>query len=133
MQPHWYERAPEDIVEVPLTVDERDLLWQGLHQWGGPTRPTDAVARVIGFDDVESLHTEGRRIRALLREGAPLSKLDWQRALVAVEIVWASNFYGAGNDWEAVAATWDDERTLHTLRSIQQKLAGLRADPRGRG
>lgn len=85
---------------------------------------------MIGFDDVETMHSEGRRIRGLLRRDEPLCKLDWQRALVAVEIVWASNFYGAANDWEAVAGIWDDERTLHTLRSIQRKLAGFRAPPR---
>ena len=111
--------------------DERELLWQGLHQWGGPTRPTDAIASVIGFEDVETLHRDGDWIRHLLREGRPLTKIDWARALIAVEIVWASNYYGAAGDWEIVSG-WSDEQTLRSLRSIQRKLAGLRPPPRRR-
>jgi hypothetical protein len=126
----WWDLGPDEVVDVPLGDDERELLAEGLHQWGGAARPTDAVARLIGFDDVDTMHAEGKRIRQLLRAGGPLTKLDWQRALVALEIVWASNFYGAANDWEAVAAGWTDARTLDTLRSIQHQLAGLRAPPR---
>jgi hypothetical protein len=126
----WWELEPDTVVDPPLGDDERELLAEALHQWGGPTRPTDALARVIGFEDVETMHAEGRRIRQQLREGAALTKLDWQRALVALEFVWASNFYGAAGDWEIVAAGWSDERTLRTLRSIQRRLAGLRAPPR---
>lgn len=130
-RPHrWWDLEPDEVVNVPLAEEERELLAEALHQWGGPTRPTDAVARVIGFNDVETMHSEGRRIRQLLREGGSLTKLDWQRALVALEIVWASNFYGAANDWEGVTVGWPDERTLPTLRSIQRQLAGLRAPPR---
>ena len=107
-------------------------MWQGLHQWGGPTRPTDAVAQVIGFADVETMQSDARRIRRALRDESPLSKRDWQRALVATEIVLASSFYGAAGDWEIVAAGWDDQRTLGTLRRLQRRLAGLRAAPRSR-
>ena len=74
------------------------------------------------------MYRESRGIRRLLDDGSDLTKRDLQRALIATEIVWASNYYGAGNDWEIVA--WDDERTLRTLRQIQRKLAGLRAPPR---
>jgi hypothetical protein len=126
----WWELEPDEVVDAPLSKEERELLAEGLHQWGGPTRPTDALARVIGFNDVDTMHAEGRRIRQQLREGAALTKLDWQRALVALEFVWASNFYGAAGDWEHVAGGWSDERTLETLRSIQRRLAGLRAPPR---
>jgi hypothetical protein len=128
----WWEVEPDEVVDVELSGDERDLLRQGLLQWGGPTRPTDAVAQVIGFSDVETMHRDGERLRQLLRDGTPLSKRDWQRALVATEIVWASNFYGAAGDWEIVAAGWDDQRTLQTLRQLQRRLAGLRAAPRSR-
>lgn len=129
---YWGEVKLDEIVDVDLSDDERDLLWEGLHQWGGPTRPTDVVALVIGFADVETMFAEGQRIREALRDGSPLSKRDWQRALVATEIVWASSFYGAAGDWEIVAAGWDDQRTLGTLRRLQRRLAGLRAAPRSR-
>ena len=126
----WWEIDPDAVVDAPLSDEERELLAEGLHQWGGPTRPTDALARVIGFDDVETMHAEGRRIRQQLRQGVALTKLDWRRALVALEFVLASNFYGAAGDWEIVAGGWSDERTLQTSRSIQRRLAGLRAPPR---
>ena len=126
---HRWEVELDEVVEVELSAEERDLLWEGLHQWGGPTRPTDAVAQVIGFDDVETMRVEGRRIRQSLRDGSALSKRDWQRALTAIEIVWASSFYGAAGDWETVAAGWDDQRTLQTLRRLQRRFVGLRAAP----
>ena len=105
----WWELDPDVVVDAPLSNEQRELLAEGLHQWGGPTRPNDALARVIGFNDVETMHAEGRRIRQQLCEGAALTKLDWQRALVALVVVWASNFYGAANDWENVAGGWSDE------------------------
>lgn len=127
--PPWFEISDSEEVDVPLSGDERELLSQGLHQWGGPTRPTDAVAKVIGFGDVETLLRDGDRIRDLLRQRDALTRLDWSRALVAIEIVWASSYYGAAGDWESVNG-WSDQRTLQTLRSIQRKLNGLRAAPR---
>jgi hypothetical protein len=129
---HWSNVKPDEVVDVKLSGDERDLLWEGLHQWGGPTSPTDAVARVIGFADVETMHTEGERIRQLLRDGRSLTKRDWQRALIATEIVWASSFYGAASDWEIVAAGWDDQRTLQVLRQLQGRFLGLGPPPRRR-
>ena len=78
------------------------------------------------------MQSDARRIRRALRDGSPLSKRDWQRALVATEIVLASSFYGAAGDWEIVAAGWDDQRTLETLRRLQRRLVGLRAAPRSR-
>jgi len=127
---HWFDVPLDERVELELTADERDLLREGLLQWGGPTRPTDLIAQAIGFSGVDSLHAEGARIREALRNEEPLTKHDWQRALIALEIVWSSSFYGAGDDWEVVAGGWDDDRTLRTLRELQRKLAGLRAAPR---
>jgi hypothetical protein len=129
-RPPW-KIQPNEVVDVDRSVEERELLWQGLHQWGGPTRPTDAIARVIGFPSVEAMHVEKKPIMERLRDGQPLIKRDWDRVLVAVEIVFASSYYGAGGDWEAVS-TWDDHRTLQVLRGIQRKLAGFRAPPRHR-
>jgi hypothetical protein len=128
---HWVDVELDEDVELPLSDDERTLLRQGLSQLGGPSRPTDELARVIGFDDRETMHADKRRIMDLLRAGQPLTKLDWQRALIATEIVWAGNFYGAAHDWEAVTG-WTDERTLQVLRELQLWFLGLRP-PRRQG
>ena len=127
-RPPW-EIGPEEVIDPRLSVEERELLWQGLLQWGGPTRPTDAIARVIGFSSVDGMFDEMKPIQEGLKGGRPLAKRDWERALVATEIVFASNYYGAAGDWEIVTG-WDDERTLRVLRGIQRKLAGFRAPPR---
>jgi hypothetical protein len=42
-----------------------------------------------------------------LKKSGVLTKRDLQAALVATEIVWSSNFYGAAFDWEIVTG-WDD-------------------------
>ncbi len=129
-RPPW-EIGPDEVVDLRLSVEERELLWEGLHQWGGPTRPTDAVARVIGFSSINGMHAEKKPIQGLLKAGQPLTKRDWERALVATEIVFASNYYGAAGDWE-IASGWDDARTLRVLRGIQRKLAGFRSPPHRR-
>jgi hypothetical protein len=121
--------ALDAVVPVELTKSERELLARGLLEWGGPARPSDAIARVIGFEDVETMHREGARIRRILKASGPLTKRDLQAALIATEIVWSSNFYGAAFDWEMVTG-WDDATTLSVLRGLQSKLLWLRNPPR---
>jgi hypothetical protein len=40
-----------------------------------------------------------RRLKPLVLGGQPLSRRDWRRALIATEIVFASDVFGAGWDW----------------------------------
>jgi hypothetical protein len=127
--PVWWTAGPDDLVEVELPDDQRALMIRAFIEWGGPTRPTDALARAMGFASREEIHSEGKRIRATLAEGEPMSKRDWARALVATEFVFASYYYGAAGDWEAVT-TWTDEQTLPVLRGLQRTLGGLRAPTR---
>lgn len=109
--------------EANLSADERDLLAHGLAQWGGPGHATDALARVMGFDDVEGLHREGDRIALALRSGAGLPPADLARALIATEFVFASDYYGAGRDWQAVTG-FSDTDTVKRLREVQRKVIG---------
>ena len=127
----WSSLESEDVVDVDLSDEERALLWEGLHQWGGPTRPTDLIANAMGFESVDSMHLEAGRICEALKARQPLSKRDWGRALVATEIVFASSYYGAAGDWEIVSG-WTDERTVLVLRDLQRTFAGLGAAPRHR-
>ena len=124
--PVWWTAGPDDLVEVDLPDDQRTLMIRALIEWGGPTRPTDALARAMGFASREALHSEKKRIRGALAEREPMSKRDWARALVATEFVFASSYYGAAGDWEAVTS-WTDEQTLPVLRALQRTLGGLRA------
>lgn len=110
-----------DNAAFNLTDDERELLWRGLLEWGGPASPTKAMAVAMGFRDVIDLLKEGSRIRADISDGRPLTYADWRRALLATEIVFASDVVGSGVDWSTTTGLQDEE-TIRMLRSIQRKM-----------
>jgi len=84
------------LFEADLTAEERTLLVNGLHEWGGPARPTPDVARLLGFRDVEDLLLEGGEIARQIRGRDPFCAADWRRALFATEIVFRAAI-GGGN------------------------------------
>jgi hypothetical protein len=108
-------------IDVELTADELRLLTAGLVEWGGPARCTEPLARAMGFTDVEDLFRQSDRLTATLRDAQPLSRRDWTRALLATEIVFASDVVGSGWDWHSTVG-WSDEKTIHVLRQLQRKL-----------
>ncbi|GAB3572115.1 hypothetical protein GCM10027405_38730 [Arthrobacter alkaliphilus] len=108
-------------VEVNLTDEERKVLWRGLLEWGGPAQCTEAMALAMGFRGVTDLLDEGKRIADDLRAGRALTKSDWRRALLATEIVFASDVLGSGIDW-SITTGMDDCETVTILRSLQRKL-----------
>lgn len=114
----------DDVVDVALTEKERFLLEHGLVEWGGPARCTEAMAVAIGFDSVADLLASGYRIAEDLSKGKPLTRSDWTRALLATEVVFASNVLGSGHDWE-VATGLDDALSIRLLREVQLRLAGV--------
>jgi len=122
----WWKIGPDDLRAVDLPDEQRSLLIGALIEWGGATRPTDTVARAMGFANRGSIHPEHERIRAALTKHEPMSKRDWARALVATEFVFASSYYGAAGDWANLTG-WSDQHTLSVLRALQRSLGGLRA------
>lgn len=116
------------MVDVALTDEERFLLDRGLVEWGGPARCTEAMAIAIGFDSVADLLAEGYRIADDLSKGKPLTRTDWTRALLATEVVFASNVLGSGHDWEATTGI-DDASTIRVLRNVQLRLTGVILHP----
>lgn len=110
-------------VQFDLDDDEREVIRQGLTEWGGSAAPTEAMALAMGFRDVDDLLAEGVQIAAYIQAGRSLTKADWRRALLSTEVVFASNTVGAGLDWPSVTGYEDDE-TIRILRSIQRKLSG---------
>src|SRR5689334_20975001 len=107
-------------IDVDLTWDERAVLACGLIEWGGPASGTNEIARVLGFADLGSLYKDGGAIASALRAGHPLTALDWRRALMATELVFASDLVGSGIDWSSTTG-FDDEQTITILRSTQRK------------
>lgn len=94
----------------------------GLAQLGGPGHPNDDVARAIGFLDVTAMFDNFDRLLRLLQRGAPMTSTEWAQVLIATEISFASDHYGAGLDWEATTDE-DDGITIARLRAVQRKLA----------
>ncbi|WP_327040992.1 hypothetical protein OG400_26840 [Micromonospora ureilytica] len=111
-----------DVVAVDLTADERFLLSRGLGEWGGPASPTEDFARAMGFDSKEDLwRGEGRRLREALDSGGSLTRSQWRKALLALEIVFSSDVIGSGCDW-SITTGISDEETIKLLRVVQRKL-----------
>lgn len=117
-------QADSDIVTVDLTANERELLAQGLLQWGGPAATTDALAVAMGFADVRDLCTESQRIGGAIRRGTPVMASDLRRPLVATEIAFSSDVFGAGVEWETVTGL-TDQATISLLRTLQRKLVAV--------
>jgi hypothetical protein len=65
-----------DTVAVQISDHERALLVRGLLEWGGPTRPTDALARAMGSEDVAGLLADTKRVAVQLEVGEPLTAAD---------------------------------------------------------
>ena len=114
----------DELIEVELSKGERFVLNRGLVEWGGPARCTRSMAKALGFKDADDLLTEGYRIAGDLEVGRPLTARDWTRALLATEVVFASDVLGSGVEWTDTTGL-DDVETLQALRSLQRKLVGV--------
>jgi hypothetical protein len=108
-----------DLVRVDLTDGERDLLVSGLMEYGGLAKGAPALAPLVGVASVAEFYQLADRLKAAIRNGEPLSDLDWARALVLTEISWASDLLGAGTEfWTNMR----DEKVAPLMRSLQGKL-----------
>ncbi|MYR08372.1 hypothetical protein GTV32_19615 [Gordonia sp. SID5947] len=111
----------DELILLDLTSAERDFLFHGLIEWGGPGRMSDALAIAIGFDDAEDFRASKGVLADAILDGTGLSAQDWRRALAAAEICFASDTLGVGLEWEDVGVT-SDEVTFEAMRSVQIKV-----------
>lgn len=120
-------RVSEDLnLAVPLDDSERRFLRAALVEWGGPARPTDALAVALGFTSADRLAREARALWERIEAGDALTTGDWRQVLLAVEIVFVSDVVGSGLDWWITSGI-SDEESIAILRGLQRKL------PRWRG
>jgi hypothetical protein len=82
----------------------------------------------MGFDEDPDLIEQRERLSAAIVSSARLSRFDWTRALLFVEIMFASDVIGAGVEWPAVMTSYDEE-ALRLLRQVQRKLVGETIHP----
>jgi hypothetical protein len=109
------------LISIDLSQREQLFLSQGLTTWGGPASCTEELAVAMGFSSVANLLDEGARLSDALRAGAPLSRLDWERTLMATEIVLSCTLLGAQGDWSIVTPFREPE-TRQLLAEIRPKL-----------
>jgi hypothetical protein len=114
---------PDQHIALGLTDEEQRFIVRALDEWGGPTRCTEEFAVAMGFLDVADFQAGRRRIAEELTTHGGLVPFDWGRALLAAEVVFASDVVGSGVDWSSTT-TWTDEESIRLLRSIQRKVAG---------
>jgi hypothetical protein len=107
-------------VRIELTELEQSVLVNGLHEWGGPARGTDALAVAMGFADLKDLFERTPALVGGIRAGS-MTADDWCRVVLATEVVFASDVVGSGTDWETTTGL-SDRDTLAALRAIQRKL-----------
>jgi len=88
-------------------------------EFGGPAKGASLVAPLVGAASIHEFFQLTDRLQAAIRDGEPLSNLDWARALAITEISWASDLPGAGSEF---GTNMRDERALAALRSLQRKL-----------
>jgi hypothetical protein len=115
----------DDAVAVELNEMETRLLCYGLIDWGGPSRCPEAMARALGFKDVDDLQVEGDRIAHDIGAGRPLTRRDWSRALLSAEVTFGNDLIGTGSEWTVIQGGSDAE-WLATLRRLRRKLPASR-------
>src|SRR4051794_30696830 len=110
--------ASAELIHVQLNADEREILRAGLADWGGPARPTDALATAMGFTDAASLPQEAWQLWQQIDRSSALTTQDWRRVLLAVEIVFISDVVGSGLDWR-ITTGFSDAETVGVVRRLQ--------------
>lgn len=120
-QPSVMPEPSVKTVSLQLTDDERKMLVYGLKDWGGPAHGTDSLAIAMGFAGLDDLQVDGERIADAIAAGQALPVRDWTRAMVATEIVYASEVLGTGSEWTVINAG-TDAYWIDVLRSLQRKV-----------
>lgn len=108
------------MVAIDLTDEERDFMFRSLGEWGGPAQGATLLLPVFGLSTPRELLEMAYRLGDSIRDGAPLSDLDWARALLLTEIGWGSAVLGAGVDANSRSF---DTTAVQLLRSVQYKIS----------
>jgi hypothetical protein len=83
----------------------------------------------MGFVQLDAFGQDTIDLRRALECRAPLSRRDWQKILIATEIVFASDVVGAGLDWPIVTGFRGDQ-TIALLRGLQRQMPRWRRSRR---
>ena len=112
---------PTKPVPVVLTGFEREVISRGLYEWLGPGRPTEEMARAMGFAGSVAMEEDAARLALWVESEVPMSPTDWVRALLAAQIAFISSWMGSGHSWEIDTAL-SEHPSLDALRSAELKI-----------
>lgn len=108
------------LVAIDLTDDERYFMALAVNEYRGPAgKAYRLLAPVLGLTNKAEWDRLIDRLIDSLRNGEPLSDLDWARSLFLVEISFGSSLVGCGLDFERGS----DGYRLELLRNIQYKVS----------
>lgn len=80
----------------------------------------------MGFTNRVRLSSELGRLMTAVEGRDALTLEDWQRVLVATEVVFASDVFGSGLDWSTTTG-FSDADTIALLRAVQRKMPRWRS------
>jgi hypothetical protein len=86
-----------------------------------PGALTEELAIGMGFSGLGDLFARSANLREAIDGREPMARLDWLRALLAMEIVFVSDLVGSGHDWVFTTGLSDGD-TIDLLRGLQRKL-----------
>jgi len=95
------------------------MLSIGLGDWAGPAHCGDAMAQVLGFQDVNDLQEEGERISESIWRGEPQTRRNWTRAFASLEVMLTDSL-GSG-EWDAIHGYHEDDLNA-ALAPLRRKL-----------
>ncbi|THV28723.1 hypothetical protein [Glycomyces paridis] len=113
------------LIPLGFDRDEREFFARTLEESGGPAHVTDTLAVFVGFTDANDMIKRCNDIADLARRDGLIAAIDLKRAQLASEILFSSDIYGSGLDWEATTGL-DNADAIALLRRIQVKMLNLR-------
>ena len=109
-----------ELIAIDLTDEERELVFIALNEYGVSAKYAyRLLCPVLGRSTEDEWYQLTSRLGESVKNQAPLSDLDWARALFLTEISFGSNLVGSGLDFGPAA----DEYWLGVLRSLQRKVS----------
>jgi hypothetical protein len=110
---------PERLA-VNLTDEERELMVLALNEYGGTAQHThQLLCPVLGQSNSDDWAHLVNRLISAIKNKAPLSDLDWARAMFLTDISFGSTLVGSGLRFGRSA----DQYWFPILRSIQEKVS----------
>jgi hypothetical protein len=116
--------SSSELVAVDLTEREREFIQQALEQWALSASGKPFPFQALGLSTWGEFGELTFRLERAVKDGVPLTDLDWARVLFLTECSFASSLIGSGLDFK-IATAFSDAEALGLLRGLQRKIGGV--------